>query len=133
MPDLTKPDFLVGIIHVLYYIYYFKYNPNPCDLLGKLREYGLEGMGWLDSNLLHEPSPQVLLSELGTQVALQAHEGGFVPKISTSKSFYTLVYCGPSFLLYSFCLKHIANPKWLALSPIATKCNLQGTTMSGKH
>ena len=32
-----------------------------------------------------------------------------------------------------FCLKHIANPKWLALSPIATKCNLQGTTMSRKH
>ena len=87
MPDLTKPDFLVGIIHVLYYIYYFKYNPSPCDLLGKLREYGLEGMGWLDSNLLHDPSPQVLLSELGTQVAPRAHEGGFVPKISTSKEF----------------------------------------------
>ena len=35
--------------------------------------------------------------------------------------------------LYYFCLKHIANPKWLALSAIAIKCSLQGPPMSRKH
>ena len=32
-----------------------------------------------------------------------------------------------------FCLKHIVDPKWLALFAITTKCNLQGPTMSKKH
>ena len=32
-----------------------------------------------------------------------------------------------------FCLKHIANPKWLALSIATTKCRLQGLAMSRKH
>ena len=38
-------------------------------------------------------------------------------------------------LFYStiFCLKHIANLKWLALSAATTKCNLQGLAMSRKH
>ena len=32
-----------------------------------------------------------------------------------------------------FCLKHIIDPKWLALSAATTKCNLQGLSMSRKH
>ena len=32
-----------------------------------------------------------------------------------------------------FCLKHIINPKQLALSAATTKCNLQGLSMSRKH
>ena len=32
-----------------------------------------------------------------------------------------------------FCLKHIANPKWLALFAATTKFKLQGPTMSRKH
>ena len=53
--------------------------------MGKLKKCGLEGMGWFLSDLLHEPSPCVLLSEQGTLVASQAHGGGLVSKISTSK------------------------------------------------
>ena len=32
-----------------------------------------------------------------------------------------------------FCLKHKADPKWLAWSAATTKCNLQGPAMSRKH
>ena len=51
----------------------------------KLRKCGLEGMGWFFSDLLHEPNLCVLPSGQGTLVAPQAHRGGLVPKISTSK------------------------------------------------
>ena len=59
----------------MYYVlfYSFKYDPSPCDLLGKLRKCGLEGMSWFFSDLLHKPSPCVLTSEQGTLVAPQAH------------------------------------------------------------
>ena len=42
----------------MYYVlfYSFKHGLNPCDLLGKLRKCGLEDMGWLLLDLLHEPS-----------------------------------------------------------------------------
>ena len=53
--------------------------------MGKLRKCGLEGMGRLLSDLLHERNPCVLPSGQGTLVASQAHGGGLVPKISTSK------------------------------------------------
>ena len=38
-------------------------------------------------------------------------------------------------LFYStiFYLKHIVEPKWLALSAATTKCRLQGSAMSRKH
>ena len=38
-------------------------------------------------------------------------------------------------LFYStiFYLKHIVDPKWLALSAATTKCRLQGLAMSRKH
>ena len=45
-PDSTKLDLLVGSIHVLYFIYSFKHDPSPCDILEKLKKCGLEGMGW---------------------------------------------------------------------------------------
>ena len=32
-----------------------------------------------------------------------------------------------------FCLKHRADPKWLAWYAATTKCNLQGPAMSRKH
>ena len=55
------------------------------QLMEKLRKCGLEGMGRFLSDLLHEPSPSVLLSEQGTLVAPQAHRGGLISKISTLK------------------------------------------------
>ena len=71
----------------MYYIlfYYFKHDPDPCDLWGKLRKCGLEGMSRFLSNLLHEPRSSVLPSRQGTLVAPQAHRGGLVLEISTSK------------------------------------------------
>ena len=78
----------MGSIHVLFFIFYsFKHGPSPCDLWGKSRKCGLEGMSQFLSNLLHEPNPCVLSSGQGTLVAPQAHGGGLVPKISTSKEF----------------------------------------------
>ena len=71
----------------MYYVlfYSFKHDPRTCDLLEKFRKCGLEGMGRFLSDLLHEPNPCVLPSGQGTLVAPQAHGGGLIPKISTSK------------------------------------------------
>ena len=71
----------------MYYIifYSFKHDLSSCDLWGKLRKCGLEGMSRFLSDLLHEPSPCVLSSGQGTLVAPQAHGGGLVSKISISK------------------------------------------------
>ena len=52
----TKPDFIVGSIHVLYLIYSFKYCLSPCDILGKLRKCDLEDIGQFLLDFLHEPS-----------------------------------------------------------------------------
>ena len=69
----------------MFYFILLKHGPSPCDLLGKLRKCGLEGMGCFLSDLLHESSPCVLPSEQGALVAPRAHGGGFISKISTSK------------------------------------------------
>ena len=55
------------------------------QLMGKLRKCGLEGMGWFLLDLLHEPSSCLLPRGQRTLVVPQAHGGGLVPKISTSK------------------------------------------------
>ena len=65
------------------------------QLMGKLRKYGLEGMGWFFLDLLHGLNLCMLPSRQGTLVAPQAYGGGLVPKISTSKE-----------LLCSGCLCH---------------------------
>ena len=52
---------------------------------GKLKKYGLEGMGQFLSNLLHEPSLCMLPSGKGTLIAPLAHGGGLVPENFTSK------------------------------------------------
>ena len=57
------------------------------QLIGKLRNCGLEGMVWFLSDLLHESSPCVLPSGQVTLVVAQAHGGGLVFKISTPKQF----------------------------------------------
>ena len=75
-----KPDSCI-----MFYFILLKHGPSPCDLLGKLRKCGLEGLGRFLSDLLHEPSPCVLPSGQGTLVAPQAHGGGLVSKIFTSK------------------------------------------------
>ena len=75
----------MDLIHVLYFIYSFKLGPSPCDIWGKLRKCGLEGMGRFLSNILHEPNPCMLPSGQETLVAPQGHKGGLVPKISTPK------------------------------------------------
>ena len=71
----------------MYYIifYSFKHGSSPCNIWGKLRKCGLEGMSWFLSDFLHEPNPCVLPSGQGTLVAPQTHGGGLVLKISTSK------------------------------------------------
>ena len=48
----------------MYYIifYSFKHDPSPYDLWEKLRKYGLEGMSWFLSDILHELRPSVLPS-----------------------------------------------------------------------
>ena len=73
----------------MYYIifYSFKQDPSPCNILEKLRECGLEGMGRFLLDLLHEPNLYVLPSGQGTLVVPQAHGEGFVSKISTLKEF----------------------------------------------
>ena len=118
-----------------YIIFYsFKHGPNPCNIWGKLRKYGLKDMSWFILDLLHEPSPCVLSSGQGTLVAPLAHDGGHLPKISTLKESLCSDWLWPNlFALPFFGLKHIANPKWLALSTATTKCSLQGLAMSRKH
>ena len=62
-PDSTKPDFLVGSIHVLYFILFFLSMVQAhATYWRKLRNCGLEGMGLFLMDLLHEPSPCVLPS-----------------------------------------------------------------------
>ena len=86
---LLIPIFTTHFIQAqfMYYIlfYSFKHDPSLCELWEKLRKCGLEGMGRFLSDLLREPSPCVLPSEQGTLVAPQAHGGGLVSKIFTSK------------------------------------------------
>ena len=65
--------------------YSFKHDPSPCDILGKLRKCGLEGMGQFLSDLLHKPRLCMLPSGQGILVAPQAHRGGLVPKLFTPK------------------------------------------------
>ena len=85
-PNSIKPDLIIGPIHVLYYFFYcFKHDPSPCNILEKLRECDLEGIGRFLSDFLHEPSLCVLPSEQGILVAPLAHGGGFVLEISTLK------------------------------------------------
>ena len=79
-PFFYKPDSCI-----IFYFILLKHGPSPCDLLRKLRKYDLEDMGRFLSDLLHEPSPCVLPSGQGTLVAPQAHRGGLVFKIFTSK------------------------------------------------
>ena len=83
----------------MYYIlfYSFKHDPSPCDLWGKLKRCGLEGMGRFLLNLLHELRLNVLASGQGTLVAPQAHRRDFVPEISTSKEFLYFG-CGLKFM-----------------------------------
>ena len=70
---------------IILFFYYFKHDPSPCNILGKLRECDLEGIGRFLSDFLHEPSLCVLPSEQGILVAPLAHGGGFVLEISTLK------------------------------------------------
>ena len=75
-----KPDSCI-----MFYFILLKHGSSPCDLLGKLRKCGLEGMGRFLLDLLHEPNPCMLPSGQGIPVAPQAHGGCLVSKISTSK------------------------------------------------
>ena len=64
--------------------YYFKHNPSPYNISGKLRKRGLEVMGWFFFfNLLHEPILCMLPSGQGTLVVPQTHGGGLVLEIFT--------------------------------------------------
>ena len=53
----------------------------------------------------------------------------FHPKIA----FMLWVTMAQLFCYTIFCLKHIDDLKWLALSIATIKCNLQGPAMSRKH
>ena len=120
----------------MYYIifYSFKHGPSPCNILGKLRECRLKDMSRFHLDLLHEPNSCVLPSGQRTLVAPLAHGGGLVPKIPTLKEPLCAGWLWPNFLASPFFgLKHIVDPKWLALSTAITKCRLQGLAMSRKH
>ena len=87
-PNSTKLDFLMTLIHVLYYIIFpFKHGLSSFDLWEKLRKCGLEGMGRFFSDLLHEPNSHMLPSGQGTLVTPQAHGVGLVLEIFTPKEF----------------------------------------------
>lgn len=121
----------------MYYIslYSFKHDPNPCDILEKLKKCDLEGMGRFHLNILHKANLCVLLSEQGTLIVLQPHGRGFVPETSTPKEILC-TYClwsNFSALPFFLGLKHIISPKWLALFARAIKCGLQGPAMSRKY
>ena len=70
--DSTEPDFLVGLIYVLYFIlfYFSKHDSSPYDILGKLKECGLESMDWFFLDILQKSSPSMLPSRLGMKEAL---------------------------------------------------------------
>ena len=54
-------------------------------------------MGRFLSEILHEPSPYVLLSGQGTLVAPLARREVLYPKFPPQKSFYALGDCAPNF------------------------------------
>ena len=55
----------------MYYIifYSFKHDPSSCDLWGKLRKCGLEGMGRFLLDFFHKPNTYVLPSRQGILIA----------------------------------------------------------------
>ena len=64
-----RDTFSTSSIHYYIIFYSFMHDPSPCNILGKLRDCGLEGIDWFISELLHEfISPCMLSSELGTLV-----------------------------------------------------------------
>ena len=67
-PDSIKPNFLMGSIHVLYFILLSMAQAHA-TYWGKLRKCGLKGMSQFLSDLLHEPNTCVLPSGQGTLVA----------------------------------------------------------------
>ena len=106
-PDLPWWDFMVVDIHFcntfstnliqpsltslwaqfMYHIifYSFKHDPSPCDILAKIEKVWFRGYGSVSFGPFAWASPCMLPSGQGTLVAPQAHGGGLVSKISTSK------------------------------------------------
>ena len=99
----------------MYYIlfYSFKHSPSLCNLWGKLRKCGLEGMGRFLLNLLYELNTCLLPSGQGTLVAHQVYGVGLVLEISTPKQFLYSGWLWPkvsAWTLFSF------KNGWLSLA-----------------
>ena len=97
-----KPNFFVGPIHVLYFIYSFKHGSSSCNLLGKLRECGLESMGRFLSDLLLKPCP-LTQPMCATKWArnISSTPSSWMRSCTWNlpqNSFYALVDCYPKFL-----------------------------------
>ena len=63
------------------------HDPSPCNILGKLRDCGLEGIGSFLSELSHELiSPCIYATKRVRDVGgILGYGGGLVPKFSTPK------------------------------------------------
>ena len=108
-PIQSSPTYLWAQFKYCIIFYSFKHGPSSCNILEKLRKYGLEGMGQFPSNLLHEPSPCMLPSRQRILIAPQAYGKCLVLKISNN--FYALVDCDPKFLpKLFFPLKMVGSP-----------------------
>ena len=82
----------------MYYtlFYSFKHGPSPCDLLGKVRKCGLEGMGWFLSDFLHEPNTCYQVGK-GLWQHLRLMEEVLYLNFPPQKSFYALDDYAPNF------------------------------------
>lgn len=88
----------------MYYIlfYSFKYDPNPCNILEKLRECVLESICQFLLDLLHEPNQCMLTSGQRKLVAPLVCVGGLVLEISTLKGLSCFYYLWPKFSTLTF-------------------------------
>ena len=131
--DSIEPDLVVGLIHVYIIFYFFKHGLSPCYILRKLRKCGLESIDRVFSILLHEPSMHATKWVRDTNSTPSSWRRSFTQNFHPKRAFMLWLIVVQLFYFTLFCLKHIAQPKWLALFAIAIKCKLQGPTMSRKY
>ena len=113
--------------------YFFKHGLSLCYILRKLRKCGLEGMDRVFSVLLHEPSMHATKWARDTSSTPSSWRKFFTQNFHPKRTFMLWLIVAQLFCFTFFCLKHIAEPKWLAMFATAIKCILQGPAMSRKH
>ena len=131
--DSIEPNLVVGLIHVHIIFYYFKHGLSSCYILRKLRKCGLESMDRVFSVLLHEPHMHATKWARDTSSTPSSWRKFFTQNFHPKRTFMLWLIVAQLFCFTLFCLKHIAEPKWLAMFATAIKCILQGPAMSRKH